>query len=64
MRRRVVTALTLKRRRSGAMMLLRSVIAGLDPAIHLAWRWMDARVFNLRPNTPRVKNFEKAHQNA
>jgi hypothetical protein len=37
------------------MMLLHSVIAGLDPAIHLAWRLSDARIFNLRPNTPREK---------
>jgi hypothetical protein len=55
MRRRVVTVLTLKRRGGGAMMLLHSVIAGLDPAIHLAWRLRDARIFNLRPNTPREK---------
>jgi hypothetical protein len=41
------------------MMLLHSVIAGLDPAIHRAWRLMDARVSTLRVNAPREKLQEK-----
>jgi hypothetical protein len=36
--------------------------AGLDPAIHLAWRSMDAGVVMLCLGTPR-ENFEKMHQN-
>jgi hypothetical protein len=59
MRRRVGTSLTLKGVVNGAMMLLHGVLAGLDPAIHLAWRLMDARVFALRLNTPREKLQEK-----
>jgi hypothetical protein len=44
---------------NGAMMLSHSVIAGLDPAIHPAWRLRNVRVFMLRPNTPREK-FQKS----
>ena len=36
--------------------------AGLDPAIHLAWRSMEAGVVMLCLGTPR-ENFEKMHQN-
>jgi hypothetical protein len=42
------------------MMLLLSVIAGLDPAIHLAWRLMDAGVFLRRLRTPCEKKFQKS----
>jgi hypothetical protein len=41
------------------MMLLLSVIAGLDPAIHLAWRLMDAGVFLRRLRTP-CEKFQKS----
>jgi hypothetical protein len=44
---------------NGVMMLLHSVIAGLDLPIRLAWRLIDARISTLCPNTPREK-FQKS----
>jgi hypothetical protein len=42
------------------MMLLHSIIAGLDPAIHRGCGLMDARVFTLRLNAPRENRRKSA----